>query len=83
MKGRYVADLFSGSGGVAEACRAEGCAAREWDVLHGPCGDLTRKDNLRGLRQNAKSGRVSAAMLGPPCSSFSTARDSSGVIRTS
>jgi hypothetical protein len=30
--GKFVLDLFSGNGGVARACRAQGFGARTYDV---------------------------------------------------
>ena len=82
LKGQYVADLFSGNGGVALACRKLGFATAEWDIRHGHQCDLTCRKVLRKLRLDIKSGRVLAAMLAPPCNSFSVARDRMKVIRT-
>lgn len=81
-KGQYVADLFSGVGGVAKAARALGFSAREWELLHGDNSDLTRPCVLYKLEQDIKNGKVLAAMLAPPCSSFSPARDRTCVIRS-
>ena len=82
LKGQYVADLFSGSGGASLACRRLGFATAEWDIRHGHQCDLTSRKVLRKLRLDIKSGKVLAAMLAPPCNSFSVARDRTKVIRT-
>jgi hypothetical protein len=81
-KGRYVADLFSGHGGVARAVRAAGFTAREWELLHGSHGDLTSPLVRKTIKEDCKRHRVIAAMLAPPCSSFSPARYRTSVIRS-
>ena len=81
-KGPYVADLFSGNGGVAAACERLGFRSNEWDIRHGHHCDLTRRKVLRRLKVDIKQGKVLAAMLDPPCDSFSAARDRTKVIRT-
>ena len=81
-KGQYVADLFSGNGGVAAACERLGFRSNEWDIRHGHHCDLTRRKVLRRLKVDIKQGKVLAAMLAPPCDSFSVARDRTKVIRT-
>ena len=43
MKEGVFLDLFSGSGGVARAVRAEGFKAVEWDRKFGPDFDLTKR----------------------------------------
>ena len=80
--GKYVGDYFSGCGGVAKQCRKLGYRAKECDILHGPGGDLTSSRVLRHIRQDINAGKVLAAMLAPPCTSFSIARDRAKVIRT-
>ena len=86
MKGQYFADLFSGVGGVAKAARRLGFSAREWELLHGENSDLTRLVTrpcvIYKFEQDIKHGKVLAAMLAPPCSSFSPARDRTCVVRT-
>lgn len=74
-EGRYVADLFSGEGGVALTCERLGFASCEWDIRHGHQCDLTSRAVLRKLKCDVKAGKVLAVMLAPPCSSFSVARD--------
>ena len=71
LKGRYVADLFSGCGGVAKAVRRQGFQAREWERLQGENFDLTRPCVLRHIEQEASRSKIIAAMLAPPCGSFS------------
>lgn len=80
-KGEYVADLFSGHGGVARAVRSQGFTAKEWELLHGPDSDLTRPAVLKRLKRDIFHNRLIAAMLAPPCSSFSPARDRTRVVR--
>lgn len=82
LKGQYVADLFAGKGGVAKACRQLGYRAKEWELSRGPQFDLTKRSVLRQLRLDVQQGLILAAMLAPPCSSFSIARDRTAVIRT-
>ena len=79
---RYLADLFSGKGRVSAAARRMGFAAREWDVRNGVTGDLGRRKVLARLRHDILSGAVLAAVLAPPCQSFSIANNSSGPIRS-
>lgn len=81
-KGQYVADLFSGQGGVARACEALGFQSREWDIRYGQHCDLTSARVLSRLKQDIKWGRVLAVMLAPPGDSFSAARDRASVVRT-
>ena len=82
LKGQYFADFFSGEGGVAKAARRLGYAAREWELSNGPSYDLTLPQVQRRIRQDIQQGLILAAMLAPPCSSFSIARDRTSVIRT-
>ena len=81
LKGQYFADFFSGKGGVAKAARCLGYVAREWELSNGPSFDLTNSRVQRRIRQDIQQGLVLAAMLAPPCSSFSIARDRTAVIR--
>ncbi len=81
-KGEYVADFFAGSGRVSRAIRKAGFSAREWEILKGPDGDLTRPCVLRSINFDIDKGRIVAAMLAPPCSSFSPARDRTRVVRS-
>ena len=81
-KGQYVADLFSGKGGVAAACEKLGFVARQWDIKYGHQCDLTNRKVLRALHLDVKNGKVLAVMMAPPCDSFSVARDRTKVIRT-
>ena len=81
-KGHYVADLFSGKGGVANACEALGFRANRWDIRHGHQCDLTNRRVLRKLEIDIHKGRIIAMMMAPPCDSFSVARDRTKVIRS-
>lgn len=80
--GKYVADLFAGEGGVAHQCRRLGYKAKEWELDRGLQFDLTNRKVLRKLIGDVKKGRVLAAMLAPPCTTFSIARDRTKVIRS-
>lgn len=81
LKGEYVADFFAGVGGVAKACRHLGFAAKEWELNRGSEFDLTSRSVLRKIKKDVNARLVIAAMLAPPCSSFSVARDRTAVIR--
>ena len=76
-----MADLFSGHCGVSRAVQALGYHARSWELEHGPQFDLTRASVQRQIRSDARRGKICGAMLGPPCTSFSVARDRTRVIR--
>ena len=80
--GMYVADLFAGKGGVAHQCRRLGYKAKEWELERGVQFDLTNRKVRRKLIRDVKKGRVLAAMLAPPCTTFSVARDRTKVIRS-
>ncbi len=83
LKGQYVADFFAGvNGGVAKACRKLGYRAKEWEISRGKCFDLTCSTMLRLIQQDIAAGLILCAMLAPPCSSFSIARDRTAVIRS-
>ena len=77
-----MAEFFAGSGGTAAAVRSQGFCAKEWDVLHGPDGDLTRPAVRAQIRRDARDALLIAALFAPPCGTFSTARDRSGAIRS-
>ena len=77
-----MADFFAGSGGVARAARALGFSAREGELLQGENHDLTRPCVQRKIQFDIQKGLILAAMLAPPCSSFSQARDRTRVIRS-
>ena len=81
-KGQYVADFFAGSGGLAHQCRRLGYRAKEWEISRGPQFDLTKPQVLRCIRHDISQRLVLAAMLAPPDSSFSAARDRHSVLRT-
>ena len=82
MNGTFVADLFSGCGGVSKAVRVLGFDGREWEIALGPDGDLCNRNVRRKLLHAIRSGRVIAIMAAPPCGTFSSARDRSGAIRS-
>ena len=78
----YFLDLFSGRGGVSRSFRKLGFRSYEYDTDHGPEFDLTERSVLRRIARNIARGEVLGAMLAPPCSSFSVARDRTSLIRT-
>ena len=87
VSGAYIADLFSGTGGIARAARRSGWPSRVWDTKNGAAGDLLRRKVLKDFEQDVAAGRVLGAVLGPPCSSFSRAfqrvtkwRDERGIV---
>ena len=82
LKGEYIADVFSGDGGVSKAIRCLGFNAKEIEILHGTDSDLTRPVVRHRLKQDSKNNNLIAVMFAPPCSSFSPARDRTSVIRT-
>ena len=82
LKGRYVADYFAGSSRVSAAIRRMGFTSRDYDIVKGPSGDLTSPTVLQSIERDATSNRIISAMLGPPCTSFSIARNRTSVIRT-
>ena len=82
LKGQYVADFFAGVGGVAKACRQLGYRTKEWEITRGKSFDLTKNSVLRQIRQDIQNLLLLGAMLAPPCSSFSVARDRTAVIRS-
>lgn len=79
---RYVADLFSGDGGVARQIRRLGFCAKEWDINHGPQFDLTIPRVLKRLLSDIHHGRILAMMMAPPRTTFSVARDRTRIIRS-
>eukprot|EP00975_Prorocentrum_lima_P058374 12249114-Prorocentrum_lima.AAC.1 len=55
--------------------RKAGYTAREWEIQRGPEQDLTNPRAIQELCCSARKGLVISAMLAPPCTSFSVARD--------
>ena len=66
QKGCYVADVFSGRGGVALACERIGFVSRQWDIRLGHQCDLTSRNVLYRLKCDIRSGKVLAMMMAPP-----------------
>ena len=82
-KGQYLADLFAGCRAVSRAAEAQGFRARSWDVIYdAEWQDLLRPAVLRAIKADARSGRLVAAVLAPPCQTFSLARDRSRPVRS-
>ena len=82
MKGFFLADFFSGDGGVAKAARRLGVDARCWGTRNGDAFDLTKASVQRRARQDVAAGCLRAAMLAPPCTSFGSAGNRSFPARS-
>ena len=71
--------LFSGPSGRSDglaSCLAEiGWDCEEWDILNGPDFDLTDNENWCRLSSRISVGCYDACLLGPPCNTFSNARN--------
>ena len=80
-KGRYFLDCFSGKGGVSRAVRQLYFATREYEISVDRAYDLTRRANLKVIHKDIEKRKVLAAMLAPPCESWTPARDRTCVIR--
>ena len=80
-RNKPVLDIFAWSSRVSRAIRRAGFPTKEWEILHGAQYDLTFPPVLRSVCREIRDG-VTACMLGPPCFSFSRARDRTRVIRT-
>lgn len=74
-----VLTLLNSQGGVGKCVTQLGYAVRSWDIRHGQGGDLTKRVVATIVKD--VSHLVFAAMLAPPCSSFSVARDRTSVSR--
>ena len=79
---RYFLDLFGGKGGIAKAIQSFGFVSYVWEIENGIQYDLTNKSNLSRLKSRISSGEVLGAMLAPPCTNFSVARDRTMVVRS-
>ena len=80
---RGFLDICSGVGHVAAHARAAGLAASEFEIRHGPQGDVLRKPVQARIRAAVRSRRTAGVMLASPCTSFTTARNRTrGPIRS-
>lgn len=59
-----------------------GLCRKKWEISRGSEFDLTSRWVLKKIQKDINARLVIAAMLAPPCSSFSVARDRTAVIRT-
>ena len=82
FKNHYWAGICAGCGVVSKALRRLGVAAREWEFNHGSWGDITVRENLRGLSSDVKRRRCRGGMFAPPCGTFSNAFLLTGTIRS-
>ena len=69
-----VADLFDGCGGVAQAVRRRDVQGRVWDIVWGPVYELLQRSVRKTIAREVEAGRLIAAMLAPPCTTFSIAQ---------
>jgi len=78
-----VLHLLSGpaarNDGFARYIEMLGGKCDEFDILHGPSGDLADDEIWNGVMQDLTSGHYHAKLGGPPCDTFSNAR--SGGVR--
>ena len=81
VKRRYLADIFSGSGGVARKARQLGFNAREWEIDNGIQYDVTSPKVENEISSDILRGRIISMMIAPPCTTFSRARDRTAVLR--
>lgn len=78
----FVADIFGGCAGVAKSVINKGSRSRVWDInIHAVGGDLTHPKSKRAMKRLVRQGFLFSAMLAPPCSSLSPARDRTYPIR--
>ena len=73
-RGDFLADIFGGTGGVSRAARRRDIQGRIWDTRWGHEFDLLKRSVRRAIAREAKAGHLIAAMLAPPCTSFSIAQ---------
>ena len=67
MRHRIVVEIFSGSAGIAAACRQSGLhVADPWDILYGPRFDLLVPKQQRKLLRLLESGLVYFAWCRTP-----------------
>ena len=64
MKGKFMGEFFAGCGIVSKAARKMGFKTREWELLRGTDGDLTRESVLRPTQQMISKGDLLAAFFG-------------------
>ena len=70
-----MAELFGGTGRVAEACRRFcGSWVENWEIENGEECDLLNRSIVAGLMSRVRRGEFWWIRMGPPCSTFSMAR---------
>ena len=79
-KVRYFLEIFSGTGRMAKAVVKvqNGVVIHEFDLKHGPNGDLLCKDTRRRIKALISSGLCLGVWFGFPCGTFSRARRNDG-----
>ena len=79
---RILLDLFSGCGKVGSAGRRMGFTSLQFDTILRADDDLTKPLAQRRIKSLVMTNRVAACMLPVPCTSFTTARNRTSVIRS-
>ena len=67
LRGKFVMEVFSGSGRLARSFAELGVPGLMWDIDHGPAGDLLNDDVLAGVLAHIASGNCLFLWLGTPC----------------
>ena len=73
-----VAEILSGTAGLAKAVAQLGVAAEAWDVADGPDADLLQKPPRRRLGKSIRRREFGFMWIGFPCGTLSTARRGKG-----
>ena len=77
-----VLHLFSGpstrSDGIKALLKGQGWKCDDYDIVNGPEQDLSRDDTWTQLLVRVKCKQYAAVIMGPPCSTFSRAREKPG-----
>lgn len=79
---RVLLDLYSGCGRVGAAARRWGFSSVSFEIQQRATDDLTKPAALLRVKKLVAAGRVAGAMIPLPCTSFSTARNRTSVIRS-
>ena len=81
-QGKYVVDLFGGTGGVAKAVRKLGLNAMVVDRNLGPAFDLLSEVAVRSVLRGLSRGEVVGLMIATPCTTWSIAKRTPQTLRT-
>ena len=69
-----VAEVFSGKGVLADACRAIGMTALDFDLLQSPSHDMSVFGNVAVIKSQLLGNGVDYCHFAPPCNTYSAAR---------